>query len=135
VGGDLGVGLGREPVPLRLEPGTQDVVVLDDAVVHDGYVAGAIDVRVGVVVGRRAVGGPARVPDPERALEPIGVERRHERVELAGAPRHLHGTTGDDRDPGRVVAPVLELGHAVEQDGQGLVRAGAADVANDAAHV
>src|SRR2546429_5057390 len=35
VGDDLGVGLGGEPVAAALEIGTQLLVVLDDAVVHD----------------------------------------------------------------------------------------------------
>ena len=67
VGNDLGVGVGGKLVAgglqLRLELGE----VLDDAVVDDEDLAVAVGVRVGVDVGRLAVGGPARMPDAEPA--------------------------------------------------------------------
>ena len=49
VGDDLGVGLGGEPVAAALEIGTQLLVVLDDAVVHDRE-AVARDVRMRVAL-------------------------------------------------------------------------------------
>ena len=61
----LGVGLGLERVPLHLEHLPQRAVVLDDAVVHDGDRARAVDVRMRVALVRRAVRGPARVGDAD----------------------------------------------------------------------
>ena len=55
---DLGVGVGGEPMPAaasRLDLG----VVLDDPVVDEGQLAGAVDVRVGVRVVRRARAWPS----------------------------------------------------------------------------
>ncbi len=46
-----------------LELGAQRREVLDDAVVHDGDLAGLVEVRVGVEVVGRTVGGPAGVAD------------------------------------------------------------------------
>jgi hypothetical protein len=52
-------------VPLRLQLVLQLEVVLDDAVVDDHDLAGAVAVRVRVLLGRTAVRGPARVcPTP-----------------------------------------------------------------------
>jgi hypothetical protein len=46
-------------------------------------------------------------------------------AENLGAPR------AQDRDPGRVVSPVLQPGQALDQDGRGVL---VADVADDSAH-
>ena len=67
VGRALGVGVAGELDPARLELGPQPGEVLDDAVVDHGEAAGRGAVRVGVAVGRAAVGGPAGVPDAGRA--------------------------------------------------------------------
>ena len=71
----------RSSWPRALQLGAQLEVVLDDAVVDDDDVAAAVAVRVGVVVGRLAVRGPARVADAGatggiRALEPAAQRRR-----------------------------------------------------------
>ena len=60
---DLGVGLGDERVALALQLVLQVEVVLDDAVVDDDDLAGAVAVRVRVLLGRPAVRRPARVAD------------------------------------------------------------------------
>ena len=69
---DLGVGFGLELVPLRLQLVLQLEVVLDDAVVHDDDAAGAVAVRVRVLLGRPAVRGPARVADAVQAVDRLG---------------------------------------------------------------
>ena len=66
---DLGVGLGLELVPLRLQLLLQLEVVLDDAVVDDDDAAGAVAVRVRVFLGGPAVRGPARVADAVEAVD------------------------------------------------------------------
>src|SRR3712207_7426107 len=57
VGDHLGVGVGATHVVALLEPADQQLDVLDGAVVDDGDLAVAVQVRVGVAVGRRAVSG------------------------------------------------------------------------------
>ncbi len=63
--GDLGVGLGDEAVALGRELLAQRLEVLDDAVVDDGEPARRV--RMGVRLGRLAVGRPAGVADADRA--------------------------------------------------------------------
>ncbi len=67
VGDDLGIGVAVEDDALLLQLGLEGGVVLDDAVVDDDDAAVAADVRMGVAVGRGAVGGPARVADADAA--------------------------------------------------------------------
>ena len=73
---DLGVGLGDELVSLPLQLLLQVEVVLDDAVVDDDDLAGAVAVRMGVLLGRPAVGRPARVADAVVAGDRLGVDAR-----------------------------------------------------------
>ena len=63
VDGDLGVGVAGELDAGGLEFSAQLGVVLDDPVVDDRDFARGVAVRVGVAVGRPAVGGPAGVPE------------------------------------------------------------------------
>ena len=67
----LGVGVGDQLDAGGGEPGAERGGVVDDAVVHDGDRARGVDVRVGVGVVGRAVGGPAGVPDADLAGEPL----------------------------------------------------------------
>ena len=68
---DLGIGFGLEHRPLLLERFAQLAKILDDAVVNHGDAIGRVRMRV--VLGRLAVGGPAGVPDPGVALERFGI--------------------------------------------------------------
>ena len=85
---------------------------------------GGVEVRVGVFLGDRAVGGPAGVADPGARLGTLG--HRHRRGTLLGAaaygldrlaqraevPDRPHGVDPvalQHRDPSAVVAAVLEL--------------------------
>src|SRR5207237_8404600 len=60
-GQHFGVSLAGERVPLLGEELLQRRVIFDDAVVNQRDAAGVVGVRVGVDLGRRAVGGPAGV--------------------------------------------------------------------------
>ena len=64
---DLGVGIAGELHAGQLELLAQGRVVLDDAVVDDGELAGGVAVRVGVAVGGASVGGPPGVPQARGA--------------------------------------------------------------------
>ena len=50
-------------------------VVLDDAVVHDDDAAGAVAVRMRVLLGRPAVRRPARVADAVETVDRIDADR------------------------------------------------------------
>ena len=81
---DFGVGLGVEVMALPLKPGAEGAVVFDDSVVDERDVAGLVEVRVGVDLGWRAVGGPAGVGDAgggalEKLGRPLGVGADEER--------------------------------------------------------
>jgi hypothetical protein len=128
---DLGVGLGLERVALAEEEGLDLAVVLDDAVVDQGELAVAAHVGVGVGVGHAAVGGPAGVPDPDRAAQPdlggllLQVSTRPTFLTTSRPPPWAIG------EPRGVVAAVFEALQALEDDGRGLA---VSDVADDAAH-
>ena len=72
----FGVGFGLENRSLFLERCAQFVEILDDAVVNHGDAIGRM--RMGVVLGRLAVGGPARVSDAGTAQERLGFQPRFE---------------------------------------------------------
>ena len=63
-------------------------VVLDDAVVHHRDLAGAVGVRVGVVLAGLAVRRPAGVADAHAACERRRLERISQVDELAHPARH-----------------------------------------------
>ena len=133
VGDRLGVGLGGERVAARLEPVAELAEVLDDPVVDDRDVAGAVLVGMGVQVVRPAVGRPAGVGEADRGVRrPVG-DRGLEVRELAGLLLDEQvAVLVDEGDPGRVVAAVLEPLEALDQDRPRLPGPGVAD---DAAHV
>src|SRR6202035_2880826 len=133
VGNDLGVGLAEELVPARHQLSAELAIVLDDAVVNDVNAPSAVLVRMRVLERRTAVGRPARMSDADRAGgRPLGFDLAGEVSDLVGVldGRDVPGSI-DDRDPGRVVAPILETAKAVEQHGR---RGAGAGVADDAAH-
>ena len=70
----LGIGLGGEPMSLGHESVLDLGVVLDDPVVDEGELAGAVGVRVGIRVVRPAVRRPARVADAGMAGRAVAVE-------------------------------------------------------------
>ena len=118
-------------------------VVLDDAVDHDVDAIAAVVVGVRVLLADAPVGRPARVADA-RARRPLGHghapggrrarlqrELRAQDIEVAHGAHGLDAVAVDNRDAGRVIAAVLELAEAGEQQ---LPRGPPAYVANDSAH-
>ena len=92
----FGVGLAAEHITLGLQFGTQLIVVLNDAVVHQShtarfaidavFIAGAgAEVGVCVVHGRGTVGGPACVCNAGTTFHVVGFNLRHQL-------RHTRGT-------------------------------------------
>ncbi len=105
----LGVGLGGHHDAALGELRGELGEVLDDAVVDHRDPPPARDVRVGVDVGRAAVGGPPGVPDPGRGRRHgIGGEQGPQVLQLARLLADLQVAVGHDRDPGGVVPPVLQ---------------------------
>ena len=128
----LGVGLGHEAVPLRDQHLPQRRVVLDDAVVHDRDVAGAVGVRVRVAARSGAPCVAQRVcAMPVVACCPSRLSCASSAAILPAAFWIDQPAVGDQRDAGRVVAAVLQPLEPVQQDGERLPRP---DVPHDPAH-
>ena len=81
MGDHLGVGLAAEFRALLLQLLAQLAEILDDAVVHDREPVGGV--RMGVVLGRLAVGRPAGVADADGAVQRLAAQPRLEVAQLA----------------------------------------------------
>ena len=77
MGDRFGIRLTFKHISRRLQLGSKRDMVLDDSVVDDGddRLFLAADVRVGVLVGCRTMGRPARVADPASAWDRVRGER------------------------------------------------------------
>ena len=115
-------------------------VVLDDAVDDDVHAVGGVEVRVGVLLADTPVGGPAGVADAggggrrehgDAAFAVALLDGRAQLRQVADGAYRLETVLALDRDPGRVVAAVLEVLEAVEED---LLDRTVAHVADDSAH-
>src|SRR6266849_3852807 len=121
VGDDFGIGFGHELVALGAQALAHLFVVLDDAIVHHRHAAG--NVRMRVLLRRHAVGGPARMRDPDVPGEAL---RARELLQLRDAAGRAHTAqrrprsrrhSVEDRDPGGVVAAILEPLQPLDEDG------------------
>ena len=84
MGQDFGVRGGLESMAGFEQAVFDPVVVFNDAVMHQGEAAGLIQMRMGIFVGRRAVGCPAGVADAQGAEDGRGLEELGEAlVDLA----------------------------------------------------
>src|SRR4030095_8181237 len=131
MGEDLGVGLGLELVTLGQEVLLDLEVILDDAVVDDDQRAGAVGVRMRVLLGRRAVSRPARVSEAERARQRALTEHALEHLEPAGRAPDVQRAVVEDRDARGVVAAILESPQPLDDDAD---RTLVPDVADDSTH-
>jgi hypothetical protein len=115
VGDHFGVGLAHKHIALGAQCRAQCIVVFNDAVVDQGDVAQFVgdvaravaEMRVRVVLRRRAVGGPAGVGDAGVAFQLVG---KHLRLQL-GHPRCAARALEParmDRDPARVITAVFQ---------------------------
>ena len=104
-------------------------VVLDDAVVHHRHAA--VAVRVGVLVGRLAVRGPAGMADAGRAARRLLAEALLQIGELALGAHDREALLPQDREARRIIAAVLELAQTLDEQVRAIL---VADVPNDAAH-
>ena len=107
-------------------------IVLDDAVVDDDDLAGAVAMRVGVFFGGTAVGGPAGVADAIGAVERLQADDLFQVAQLAFGAAHLQAlAVAGHRDAGRVVAAIFQAPQAVDDDRHNPLLA---NVSNNAAH-
>ena len=79
---DLGVGLRTEGVAEFGETGAQRLVILDDAVVHDGN-AVARHMRMSILRGRNPVSGPPGMRDADVPRDGGRLESLREDIDLA----------------------------------------------------
>ncbi len=130
VGNDFGIGLALEDVAGGSQLGAQFVMVFDDAVVDQGD-ALARKVRMGVVRGRRAVRGPARVGDAGKAGQAGFLDLAFQFGHARGAARTLQRAIDMQRHAAGIVAAVFEALEALQEDGRDIALRYCAD---DAAH-
>ena len=130
VGDDLGVGLAFEHIALGLQLGAQFVMVLDDAVVHQGDTI-TREMRVGVVDRRYTVGGPTGVGDAGARLHIVLRDLHPQLGHPAGAAGAAQLATLVHGHAARVVAPVLQPLQALDQDRDDVA---VADRCDDATH-
>ena len=130
MGYDLGVGLAREGDALSAQHLAEGAVVLDDAVVDHGDLAGGVEVRMRVGLGDAAMRRPTRVPYAPGARHVLG-HGLTERLDLADAAHAVYRAPVAHRDAGGIVAAIFEALEPFEKDGGGPPRAG---VAYDSAH-
>ena len=126
MGDDLGIGFARELVAERLEFGAQFLVVLDDAVVHDGNISARSDgMRIERV--RRAMRGPACVRDTGEPRDRLRGMQQFELVHLAFRAHALEARIGQQGDTRGIVAAVLQRFQAGDQRADHIAPRGGAD--------
>ena len=113
MGDHLAVGLGREFVAVFGKLGAVILEILDDAIVDNRHRAGAV--RVGIALGRRAMGRPAGVGNAEMAVDGIGFQRRAQIGDLAGGAAALQPVLADHREAGAVITAIFQPCQATHQ--------------------
>ena len=124
----LGVGLGDKFKAERRKRAPELLIIFDDSVVNDGQMPADVGMAVGL--GRLTVRGPPRMPDTRAAGKSLC--RAAESLHPADAPANLHPAAVQQRDPGRIVAAVLQQREALEQNAASRL---AADISDNPAHV
>jgi len=106
------------------QSGAERAVVFDDAVVDEGDAAGLVEVRVGVDLCWRSVGGPAGVGNAgggrvETFRWPIGSCFFLKRRDFAGGFGNDDFITLDDRETSGVVAAIFKTFEPANENGGG----------------
>src|SRR5690606_6868496 len=111
--------------------GAQLAEVLDNTVMHDDGPPAAADVRVRVAWAGHAVRRPARVPDPDPAIERRVTHPLEQVAQLAHIAPDRDLIALHDGDPRRVVAAIFQALQAGQNDRRCVARA---NVSNDSTH-
>ncbi len=109
----LAVGVAFQRPAVCLQFGAQFLEVLNDPVVHQRDAIGCM--RVGVLRGRSAMRGPARMRDPHVAGGGIGSEFGDEIVQLAFRAAADQLAIVERTHAGAVIAAVFHAAQAVDQ--------------------
>ena len=109
----LGIRIGAKDMAEPFELLPQGLEILDNAIVDDRDAAGGD--RMGIGLGRQAVGRPAGVPDADHPLHRLMIEPTGEVGELALGAAALDTPVDQGRDAGRVIAAVFEAAQTFEQ--------------------
>ena len=129
---DFGIGLGGEVVAFFDQLLFQAEIVLDDPVVHDHDLAGAVAMGMRVFFRGTSVRGPARVPNAIGAVNRILPDHFFQIAQLAlGAPQLQPFSVAADRDARRIVAAILQPAQSLDNDGNDTLLT---DVADNATH-
>ena len=129
---DFGVGLGRESVALALELFLERQKVFDDAVVDDDDIAGAVAVRMGVFFRGAPVRGPAGMADAVIAVDRIETQHVFQVAKFSRRAANAESIVVTvDGEAGGIITAILKAFEAVEDDGNGALRA---HVPHDSAH-
>ena len=89
------IGFGAELVALLAELLLEGEVVFDDSVLNDDDLARAVAVRVGVLLSRAPVGGPAGVADDVGSIQGSDTDELLKVAQLAFDTANLQPFTGD----------------------------------------
>ena len=117
--------------PLACQLLAQLAEILDDAVVHDRDAVGGV--RMGVALGRLAVGRPAGVADADRARRAARSRSRASRLRsLPSARRRVELAVLQRGDAGGIVAAIFEALERIDQLARDRL---AAENSDDSAHV
>ncbi len=130
-GKHLGVRFRAKLKALVYQPLLQGAIVFDDTVVDDGQLAGGVGMGVGVDLGGLAVGGPARVADPEAAVEGMAAQRAFQLLDAAHFLDHREALAVEHGNPARIVTPVLETVQPLQQERLGFL---IPNIGNNSAH-
>ncbi len=131
MGENFRVRLRHKLVSLGQQAFLQKLVVLDDAVVDEGDLAGLVEVRVGIGIGRRAVRRPAGMADADFAFGGLFGKDGGQIVDATGLLAELELLVINDAEAGGIVTAVFEPAQAFEDDVLGGLPA---NVADDATH-
>ena len=132
VGQHFGVSRGLKYMAGLLKPLLERFEILNHAVVNDGDAPALVQVRMGVFVGGRAVGGPAGVADAEAPRQRAALQKlRQALINLALLLLNVQGPAVDHGHSGAVVTSVFEPAQALHQDRP---RLALADIAYNSAH-
>jgi hypothetical protein len=106
---DLGVCLGDELVALLLKLLFEGEVILDDAIVRDYDLSGAIAMGMGVLFSGTPVCRPACVADAISAFDRAHANGVFQIPQFAGSPAHRQGAVGSrHRQTGGVISAILQ---------------------------
>jgi hypothetical protein len=129
---DFGIGFGGEFVSFGNQLFLEREIVFDNAVVHDHDSAGAVAMGMRVFFGGAAVRGPAGVSDAVGAVERLEADHFFQIAQLAfGAADFKPRAVSGHGDSGRVVAAILQLSQALNDDGDDLLLT---HISHNAAH-